>query len=175
MLRWQSNNEWYIRTMMLRLKLTDDRNNENEDFWWCLPGFVQVLCRPCFNKNTRQRRGTYHIGVLIWVRNLGLPFTIHIFLSSCIHQVEVTYSFYCSLLLETVHVSVILYCNNCLRRVFAAYILLDIIGRAFHRVSSSLSSRTTFFWFANCTDLRLIACAKLFIFRPARYLWFTSV
>jgi len=73
------------------------------------------------------------------------PFTIHIFLFSCIHSVEVTYSFYCSLLLETVHVSVILYCNNCLRRVFAAYILLDIIERAFRRVSSSLSSRTTFF------------------------------
>jgi len=72
------------------------------------------------------------------------PFTVHIFLSSCIHLVEVTYSFYCSLLLETVYVSVILYRNNCLRRVFAAYILLDI-ERAFRRVSSSLSSRTTFF------------------------------
>ena len=69
---FKSNNEWYIGTMMVRLKLTDDKDNENEDFWWCLSEIVQVLCRPCFNKNTRQRRGICHIGVLIWVRNLGL-------------------------------------------------------------------------------------------------------
>jgi len=74
---FKSNNEWYIGTMMVRLKLTDDKDNENEDFWWCLSEIVQVLCRPCFNKNTRQRRGICHIGVLIWVRNLGLrsPYT----------------------------------------------------------------------------------------------------
>jgi len=104
------------------------------------------------------------------------PFTIHIFLSSCpIHLVEVTYSFCCSPFLKTTHVSITLYRNNCLRRAFAAYILLDITERAFRRVLSSFSSRTTCFWLANCTDLWPIACAKLFIFRPARYLSFTPL